>query len=103
MGEALNKFVEETQGIAAHFDPTTVFSIGGWNVTQYIVWLFIAFVVVMAVVLIAGKSFRWFRPASFLLLSNIFTSSFAATSLKTSSAKALKSTFRFLLRSSSSS
>lgn len=55
MGEALNKFVEEAQGLAAHFDPATVFSIGGWNVTQYIVWLFIALAVVFAVVLIAAK------------------------------------------------
>ena len=52
MGEALNQFVAEAQGLAAHFDPHTVFSIGGWEVTQYVIWLFIALAVTFAVVLI---------------------------------------------------
>lgn len=58
MGEALNKFVEEAQGIAAHFDPQTVFSIGGWNVTQYVIWLFIALAVTFIVILVAAKKLK---------------------------------------------
>ena len=42
MGEALNAFVEEAKGLSADFDPATVFSIGGWQVTQYVIWLVIA-------------------------------------------------------------
>ena len=58
MGEALEKFVAEAKTLAAHFDPQTVFSIGGWNVTQYVIWLAIAFVVVAAVVLISAKKLQ---------------------------------------------
>ena len=58
MGEALNQFVAEAQGLAAHFDPHTVFSIGGWEVTQYVVWLFIALAVTFAVVLISAKKLQ---------------------------------------------
>ena len=49
MGEALEKFVEEASTINTQFTSQTVFSIGGWQVTQYIVWLFIALVVILAV------------------------------------------------------
>ena len=58
MGEALNQFVAEAQGLAAHFDPHTVFSIGGWEVTQYVIWLFIALAVTFAVVLISAKKLQ---------------------------------------------
>ena len=58
MGEALNQFVAEAQGLAAHFDFHTVFSIGGWEVTQYVVWLFIALAVTFAVVLISAKKLQ---------------------------------------------
>ena len=58
MEEALSEFVQEAQGLAAHFEPHTVFSIGGWDVTQYIVWLFIAFIVVLLVVLGAAKKLQ---------------------------------------------
>ena len=58
MGEALNQFVAEAQGLAAHFDPQTVFSIGGWEVTQYVIWLFIALAVTFAVVLISAKKLQ---------------------------------------------
>lgn len=58
MGDALSEFVAEAQGLAAHFEPQTVFSIGGWDVTQYIVWLFIAFVVVLLVVLLAANKLQ---------------------------------------------
>lgn len=65
MGEALNKFVEETQGMAGHFESAAVFSIGGWDVTQYVIWLFIAFFVVMAVVLFAAKKLQMVPTSKF--------------------------------------
>ena len=55
MGEALNTFIEEAQGLASEFDSHTVFSIGGWDVTQYVLWLFIALIVTITLVLIAAK------------------------------------------------
>ena len=58
MGDALNKFVTEAQGLSAHFDPQTVFTIGGWGVTQYVIWLAIAFVVVLAVILLSAKKIK---------------------------------------------
>ena len=64
MGEALNQFVSEAQGLATHFEPHTVFSIGGWDVTQYVVWLFIALAVTFAVVLISAKKLHSFPPTS---------------------------------------
>ena len=58
MGDALNKFVTEAQGLSAHFDPQTVFTIGGWGVTQYVIWLAIAFAVVLAVILLSAKKIK---------------------------------------------
>lgn len=55
MGEALELFVEEASTINTQFDPQTVFTIGPWEVTQYIVWLFIAMIVVLAVLLISAR------------------------------------------------
>ena len=65
MGEALNKFVEETQGLAAHFESQAVFSIGGWDVTQYIIWAFIGMLVTMAVVLVAAKKLEMVPTSKF--------------------------------------
>lgn len=58
MGEALEAFIAEAQGISGDFDSHTVFYIGGWDVTQYIVWLFIALAVTFCVVLIAAKKIK---------------------------------------------
>lgn len=55
MDEALSNFVAEAGGLKEHFDPQTVFSIGPWDVSQYIVWLFIALVVVLCFVLISAR------------------------------------------------
>ena len=55
MGEALALFVEEAQGLYAGFVSAPVFSIGGWNVSQYVVYMFIAFIVCLVVVLLAAK------------------------------------------------
>ena len=53
--DPLAEFVAEAQGLSEHFEPHTVFSIGPWDVTQYIVWLFIALIVTFIVVLVSAK------------------------------------------------
>lgn len=55
MGEALSKFVEEAQSLYAGFESTTVFSIGGWNVSQYTLYMFLALILVLLIVLIGGR------------------------------------------------
>lgn len=55
MGEALSTFVAEAQKLSAHFDPATVFSIAGWDVTQYTLYMILALVLVAAIVLIGGR------------------------------------------------
>ena len=52
MGEALEKFVAEAQGLYANFESTTLFSIGGWNISQYTLYMFIALALVLLAVLI---------------------------------------------------
>lgn len=59
MGEALSQFVEETQGLSAQFDSATVLTIGGWGVSQYVIYMLIAFVVVMALVLVAARKLEF--------------------------------------------
>ena len=55
MGEALSQFVEEAQHLSSQFDSTTVFSIAGWNVSQYVLYMLVALVLVAALVLISGR------------------------------------------------
>lgn len=55
MGEALERFVEEAGSINSHFDSQTLFSIGPWNVSQYVFWLFVAFAVVLVVLLVCAR------------------------------------------------
>ena len=55
MGEALSKFVEEAQSLYAGFESATVFSIGGWNVSQYTLYMFLALILVLLIVLIGGR------------------------------------------------
>ena len=55
MGEALSQFVEEAQHLSSQFDSTTVFSIAGWTVSQYVLYMLVALVLVAALVLIAGR------------------------------------------------
>lgn len=59
MGEALSQFVAETQGLSSQFDSATVFSIGGWEVSQYIVYMFIALALTLIVVLVAGHKLQF--------------------------------------------
>lgn len=54
MGEALEKFVAEAQGLYANFESTTLFSIGGWNISQYTLYMFIALALVLLAVLIGS-------------------------------------------------
>ncbi len=55
LATALGNFVEEAQGLSAQFDPQVVFYIGPWGITQYIVWLFIALAVTLAIMLVSAK------------------------------------------------
>lgn len=55
MGEALSQFVEEAQHLSDSFDSMTVFSIAGWNVSQYVLYMFLALILVLLIVLIAGR------------------------------------------------
>ena len=55
MGTALETFVEEAKHLSDHFASQTVFSIAGWDVTQYTLWLFIAIAVTLIVLLSAAK------------------------------------------------
>lgn len=53
--EALNDFVAEAQHIGSSFDSVTLFSIFGWDITQYVFYMCIAFVVTLLIVLIGGR------------------------------------------------
>ena len=55
MGEALSQFVEEAQHLSSSFDPATVFSIAGWDVTQYVLYMFLALILVLLIILIGGR------------------------------------------------
>lgn len=55
MGEALNKFVAEAQHLSASFESATVFSIAGWNISQYTLYMFLALILVLLIVLIGGR------------------------------------------------
>ncbi len=55
MGEALTKFVEEAQHLSSSFESTTVFSIFGWNISQYTLYMFLILALVLLVVLVGGR------------------------------------------------
>lgn len=58
MGEALNKFVEEARHLSETFDSHTVFSIGGWDISQYTLYMFFILALVLMVVLIGGRKLQ---------------------------------------------
>lgn len=58
MGEALSQFVAEAQHLSSQFDSATVFSIAGWDVSQYVLYLFLALAIVAAIVLICGRKLQ---------------------------------------------
>lgn len=66
MGEALNKFVEEARHLSETFDSHTVFSIGGWDISQYTLYMFFILVLVLMVVLIGGRKLQLVPKNKFL-------------------------------------
>lgn len=58
MEEALNSFVAQTQGLAEHFESHTVFSIGGWHISQYTLYMFLILAIVLLIVLVGGRKLR---------------------------------------------
>ena len=65
MGEALEKFVAEAQGLYANFESTTLFSIGGWNISQYTLYMFIALALVLLAVLIGARKLEFIPHKKF--------------------------------------
>ena len=72
MGEALEKFVAEAQGLYANFESTTLFSIGGWNISQYTLYMFIALALVLLAVLIGVLLLVTYIPGLTLWLPSLF-------------------------------
>ena len=67
MGEsALEKFVAEAQGLSGEFESSTVFSIGGWHISQYTCYMFLALLVVFLIVLVGGRRLRLIPDSKFL-------------------------------------
>lgn len=76
MGEALSQFVEEAQHLSSSFDSATVFSIAGWDVSQYVLYMFIALVLVLLIVLISGRKLELIPTRSSRLQLNMATTLF---------------------------
>ena len=55
MQEALEAFIAQTQGLAEHFESHTVFSIGGWNISQYTLYMFLILALVLFIVLVGSR------------------------------------------------
>lgn len=55
LGTALNEFVAEAQHIYGTFLSTGVFNIGGWSVSQYTLYMMLAFVLVIFLVIFASR------------------------------------------------
>ena len=66
MGEALNKFVEEARHLSETFDSHTVFSIGGWDISQYTLYMFFILALLLMVVLIGGRKLQLVPKNKFL-------------------------------------
>ena len=66
MGEALNKFGEEARHLSETFDSHTVFSIGGWDISQYTLYMFFILALVLMVVLIGGRKLQLVPKNKFL-------------------------------------
>ena len=66
MGEALNKFVEEARHLSETFDSHTVFSIGGWDISQYTLYMFFILALVLMVVLVGGRKLQLVPKNKFL-------------------------------------
>lgn len=55
---ALNDFVAEAQHIGSSFDSVAVFSIFGWEISQYTLYMFIALAVVLLLILVGGRKLQ---------------------------------------------
>ena len=66
MGDALTTFVEEAQGLSAHFQSQTVFSIGPWDVSQYTCYMFLILALTLIVVLVGGRKLKMIPDNKFL-------------------------------------
>ena len=58
MGDALQIFVEEARHLSSEFDSQTVFSIGGWHISQYTIYMFLALAVTFFVVLVGARKLK---------------------------------------------
>lgn len=54
LGTALNTFIQDASGVYDTFTSQVLFYVGGWGITQYTLWMFIALAVVLALVLIGS-------------------------------------------------
>ena len=93
MGEALSKFVEEAQSLYAGFESATVFSIGGWNVSQYTLYMFLALILVLLIVLIGGQNSSLSLTRNLRERLSMLTSSSLTVLVEMLLAKATRSTF----------
>lgn len=66
MGEALNTFVEEAQHLSETFESATVFSIAGWDVSQYVLYMFLILALVLLIVLVGGRKLQLIPKNKFL-------------------------------------
>lgn len=66
MGEALNTFVEEAQGLSEHFQSHTVFSIGAWDVSQYTCYMFLILALTLIVVLVGARKLKMIPDNKFI-------------------------------------
>ncbi len=66
MGDALDKFVSESHNISDSLDSTTVFSIFGWNISQYTLYMFFILIIVLIVVLISARKLQLIPHNKFL-------------------------------------
>ena len=103
MGEALEKFVAEAQGLYANFESTTLFSIGGWNISQYTLYMFIALALVLLAVLIGARKLEFIPHKKFTAILEYGYDFISTALVQMLSAKATRSTFPSWPRCSSSS
>ena len=66
MGDALNTFVEGAQHLSSTFESATVFSIAGWDISQYTLYMFLILALVLLIVLISGRKLQLIPTNKFL-------------------------------------
>ena len=58
MGEAVDTFGGQAQGLAEHFESHTVFSIGPWAISQYTLYMFLILALVILLIVVGGRSLK---------------------------------------------